>query len=51
MHQVICDGWSLGLLVGEITTLYDAFSTGAESPLAQLSYQYADYAHWQRHWT
>jgi len=51
MHQVICDGWSLGVLVEEIATLYDAFSTGGESPLAQLSYQYADYAHWQRHWT
>ncbi len=50
MHQAICDGWSLGALVEEIATLYDAFSTGSKSPLAPLSCQYADYAHWQRHW-
>src|SRR5207248_683111 len=50
MHQVICDGWSLGVLVEELATLYDAFSAGCESRLAPLSYQYADYAHWQRHW-
>ena len=50
MHQIICDGWSLGVLVEEIAALYDAFSTGGKSPLAPLSHQYADYAHWQRHW-
>ena len=50
MHQVICDGWSLGVLAEEIATLYDAFSTGGNSPLAPLPFQYADYAHWQRRW-
>jgi hypothetical protein len=50
MHQAICDGWSLGVLIEEIATLYGAFSTGGKSQLAPLSYQYADYAHWQRHW-
>jgi acyl-CoA synthetase (AMP-forming)/AMP-acid ligase II len=50
MHQVICDGWSLGVLVQELITLYDTFSAQGESPLAPLSYQYADFAHWQRDW-
>jgi Condensation domain len=50
MHQIICDGWSLGVLVEEIAALYDTFSRGGQSPLAPLSYQYADYAHWQRNW-
>jgi hypothetical protein len=49
-HQVICDGWSLGVFVKELAALYDAFSAGEESPLAPLSIQYADFAHWQRHW-
>jgi len=49
-HQVICDGWSLGVFVKELVTLYDAFSMRRESPLAPLSLQYADFAHWQRHW-
>src|SRR5262249_55434960 len=50
MHQVISDGWSLGVLVNELTALYDAFSSGAESPLAPLPIQYADFASWQGQW-
>jgi acyl carrier protein len=50
MHGIIVDGWSLGVLVDEIFTLYDAFYTGAASPLAPLSFQFADFAHWQRRW-
>jgi acyl-CoA synthetase (AMP-forming)/AMP-acid ligase II len=50
MHQIICDGWSLGVLIGELIALYDAFSAGEMSPLAPLSVQYADFAHWQRRW-
>jgi acyl-CoA synthetase (AMP-forming)/AMP-acid ligase II/acyl carrier protein len=50
MHQVICDGWSLGVFVEELVTLYDTFSAQGESTMAPLSYQYADFAHWQRRW-
>jgi non-ribosomal peptide synthetase component F len=50
MHQVISDGWSLGVLINELTALYDAFSCGAESPLAPLTIQYSDFASWQRQW-
>ena len=49
-HQVISDGWSLGVLVDELAALYDAFSGRAASPLAPPSIQYADFAHWQRRW-
>ena len=50
MHQIISDAWSLGVLVDELAELYDAFSAGETSPLAPLSIQYADFAHWQRQW-
>ncbi len=50
MHQAICDGWSLGVLVEELIAVYDALYAGAESPLAPLPLQYADFAYWQRHW-
>jgi hypothetical protein len=50
MHQVICDGWSLGVLIDELAALYDAFSAQEPSPLAPPSTQYADFANWQRHW-
>ena len=50
MHQVICDGWSLGVLVEELALLYDAYSAGRAVPLAPLPIQYADFARWQRQW-
>jgi acyl-CoA synthetase (AMP-forming)/AMP-acid ligase II len=49
-HQVLSDGWSFGVLANELAALYDAFSSGAESPLAPLSIQFADFAFWQRRW-
>ncbi|KST70379.1 non-ribosomal peptide synthetase [Mastigocoleus testarum] len=50
MHHIISDLWSMGILVQELTVLYDAFSQKKPSPLAELSIQYADYAYWQRQW-
>jgi acyl-CoA synthetase (AMP-forming)/AMP-acid ligase II len=50
MHQVICDGWSLGVFVEELVTIYDAFSVGTASSLAPPAVQYADFALWQRQW-
>ncbi|HKS30100.1 MAG TPA: condensation domain-containing protein, partial [Pyrinomonadaceae bacterium] len=48
MHHIISDGWSVNVLVQELTTLYYSFSKGLESPLPELPVQYADYAVWQR---
>jgi hypothetical protein len=50
LHHIICDGWSLGILVHELAVLYDAFAAGSPSPLPVLPIQYADFAHWQRQW-
>jgi amino acid adenylation domain-containing protein len=50
MHHIIIDGWSMGVLVGEIAALYEAFVEGRPSPLEALKLQYGDFAHWQRRW-
>ncbi|HVR98044.1 MAG TPA: amino acid adenylation domain-containing protein, partial [Thermoanaerobaculia bacterium] len=50
MHHIVSDGWSLEVLERELTALYEAFSRGAPSPLAELPVQYADFAVWQRQW-
>ncbi|HTG35054.1 MAG TPA: amino acid adenylation domain-containing protein [Thermoanaerobaculia bacterium] len=50
IHHIVADGWSLGVLVEEITALYGAVLAGAESPLPKLPIQYADFAVWQRSW-
>ncbi|MGO0999604.1 amino acid adenylation domain-containing protein [Lysobacter sp. CA196] len=49
-HHIVSDGWSLGVLVKEVTALYTAFSQGQDDPLPPLAIQYADYAAWQRQW-
>ena len=50
MHHIVSDGWSMGLFIDEVATLYKAFTAGEESPLEELPIQYADFAHWQRGW-
>ena len=50
MHHVVSDGWSLGVLFGELAALYGAFARGEPSPLPPLPLQYADFAVWQRAW-
>ncbi|HEX7240343.1 MAG TPA: amino acid adenylation domain-containing protein, partial [Longimicrobiaceae bacterium] len=44
LHHVISDGWSMQVLVREVSALYDG------EPLLELPVQYADYAVWQRAW-
>lgn len=50
MHHIISDGWSMGVLVREVATLYAVYVEGQSSPLPELQVQYADYATWQREW-
>ncbi|MBZ4410591.1 non-ribosomal peptide synthase/polyketide synthase, partial [Myxococcus sp. XM-1-1-1] len=50
VHHIVSDGWSLGVFVRELTSLYEAFRKGLPSPLPELAVQYADYAVWQRSW-
>jgi amino acid adenylation domain-containing protein len=49
-HHIVCDEWSLAVIVRELSALYPAFCAGKPSPLKELAIQYADYAAWQREW-
>ncbi len=47
-HHIIHDGWSMGVLLRELSVLYPAFASGRASPLPELPVQYVDFAAWQR---
>ena len=50
MHHIVSDGWSMSVLLREVTTLYKSYSKGQESTLPELPIQYSDFASWQRKW-
>ncbi|WP_033262779.1 non-ribosomal peptide synthase/polyketide synthase [Amycolatopsis vancoresmycina] len=47
-HHVVTDGESMGILVGELATLYAAAVRGEPADLPEPAVQYADFAVWQR---
>jgi amino acid adenylation domain-containing protein len=49
-HHAVFDGWSTGILIRELSTLYGAFRSGDPSPLPEPAIQYVDYAVSQRQW-
>ncbi|KAF9978020.1 hypothetical protein BGZ75_010167, partial [Mortierella antarctica] len=49
-HHIVSDGWSMGVLIRELSELYSSFCVGGQDPLEPLDVQYPDYAAWQRCW-
>ncbi|MFH8336864.1 amino acid adenylation domain-containing protein [Streptomyces sp. AM6-12] len=48
MHHIVSDGWSLGLIVRDLTELYRARTRNRSAELPELLLDYTDYAIWQR---
>ena len=49
MHHIISDGWSMELIIKEITVIYNALIAGGEADLPELNIQYKDYTAWLNH--
>lgn len=47
MHHIVCDGWSVGILVEELSVLYSQFANGTPRTLPELPIQYRDFSDWQ----
>ncbi len=50
LHHIVADGWSVGLITGDLAALYAARRDGRPSGLPPMTLHYADYAAWQRSW-
>lgn len=48
VHHLIFDGWSWGVFVKELNSLYKNISSGADVSNSSRVYQYYEYAQWQR---
>ncbi|MEI5909721.1 condensation domain-containing protein, partial [Bacillus spongiae] len=50
MHHIVSDGWSIGIFLEELLTVYKQVMDNKAIELPSLSTQYADFAVWQRKW-
>ncbi|MEM7582116.1 MAG: amino acid adenylation domain-containing protein [Acidobacteriota bacterium] len=48
LHHIAGDGWSIGLLLDELSHLYPALAAGDSPRLVVPALQFTDYATWQR---
>jgi acyl carrier protein len=49
-HHIASDGWSSGVMLNDLSSLYRAALERKPADLPPLEIQYADYAVWQRKW-
>ncbi len=50
VHHIVCDGWSMAVMLDELATSYRRRISGTPYQPTPLAVQYADYTLWQREW-
>lgn len=48
LHHIIADGWSIGIIINELSQLYESKCGNIKIELDKLPIQYFDYAEWQK---
>lgn len=48
VHHSIADGWSIGIITGDLSEFYNALLENRETRLEPLAIQYVDFTIWQR---
>jgi aryl carrier-like protein len=47
-HHIICDAWSMRILIDDLLRIYESCASGYASPLDAPPTRYVDFANWQR---
>lgn len=50
VHHLVFDEWSMDILMKDVSIFYENLIMGTVPQLPELSFQYADFAQWQREW-
>lgn len=50
IHHIVSDGWSVGILLNELSDLYKGITNKEEVTLPPLPIKYSDYSIWQKEW-
>lgn len=50
LHHVVTDGWSLGIILGELMASYEAGLAGRRVAHEPFAMQFVDYVAWQERW-
>jgi acyl-CoA synthetase (AMP-forming)/AMP-acid ligase II/NRPS condensation-like uncharacterized protein len=51
LHDLIVDGWSMGIFMEEVSELYGALAAGRPAQLPEPALQFSGFARWQRQWS
>jgi acyl-CoA synthetase (AMP-forming)/AMP-acid ligase II/acyl carrier protein len=51
VHDITIDGWSMGIFMQEVSEFYTAFAAGKQPQVPEASFQFSDFASWQRRWS
>lgn len=51
VHDIVIDGWSMGVFMEDVAHFYAAFAAGSRVRLPEPALRFSDFARWQRHWS
>lgn len=46
VHHIACDGWSVGLILRDLSSAYEALVHGRPAPFRPVAVQYVDFSEW-----
>jgi acyl-CoA synthetase (AMP-forming)/AMP-acid ligase II/aryl carrier-like protein/NRPS condensation-like uncharacterized protein len=51
VHDIVIDGWSMGVFMDDVAKFYAEFSAGRQPQLPEPALRFSDFARWQRQWS